>query len=398
MISLFIGFLCLFQVDQASNTSIHNNINCTKYNNYQHCEGRINFNPIIHRWWFLVLSFCDDIRPLDVKYKFTITDGSSWERQISAEESGMVVMTNINLIIFTMTVIVGIVYGCQLAKSRFLHIPYKLFLVGLAYEFFALVFDIAYYFDYLEAGLQLTAVQILGSLLQASSEIHFVILLILLAEGFTITRGRLPKWTTIKLACFTALYGIIYVIYYVIETKSQESAGLLRNSLDGGAEVGLIGLRMVAWAWLLYAIIQTIRKYPEKQDFYCCLSVFFTIWLLTKPLVTVFARFLVQDWQVAKVTKMVNLANCTMGYVVFLHLTRPTSADRYFPFHVRTNQIDVVTTSDSADFPHTEQYSKVKANVSRGRLEVSLTDLERVVETAEEEKFGTVSIWFPGNH
>lgn len=351
---------------------------------------------MIHRWWFLVLSFCDSGGSLDVKYEFTIMDGSSWERHVSAEDSHMFLFTVICLAILTIALVIGVNFGTQLAMSRFLHSPYKTFLVGLVWEECALVLETGYYLEYFQIGTQMPAVQAVGSLFHAASEILFVILLILLAKGFTVTRGRLPKFTQIKLGLFTTLYGIAYVIYYVIETRNQD-AGMLRNSLDDGAEVGLIILRMVAWAWCLYGVVQTIDKYPEKCTFYCCFGVFFSVWFLVKPCITVFTRFVFDDWLVGKIIKGAHLANCIMGYAIFLHLTRPTAANRYFPFHVRTNQIDVITTCESADFPHTEDYSKIDKK-EKGKLEASLTDLDKADSEPDVNKHGTVSVWFSGAH
>lgn len=384
-----------YDVEKALNTS-HVYVHCGNDDELRYCIGKINFLTMTDQWWFLVLSQCHTGDPLDVQYQFTITDGDSWEKQVSADESNMFLLTAVCLIIITIALAIALIFHYQLLKAKFLHTPYKTFLVGLSYEECALVFEIGYYMAYIETGSQFIAVKTMGSFLHASSEAVFIILLISLAKGFTVTRGRLPKLTKIRLGIFTALYGIAYIIYFAMEIVNQELR-LLRNSLDDGAEIGLLVMRMIAWAWFLYAVIQTIDKYPEKLVFYSWFCVLFSVWFLAKPGITVFARFTITDWKVNKVVKGVDLASCTAGYVIFLHLTRPTVANRQFPFHVRTNQIDVVTTNETDDFPHTEEYSQLKKNIN-GELETSLTNISNADNETDTKVNGIASIWFSGKH
>lgn len=52
-----------------------------------------------------------------------------------------------------------------------------------------------------------------------ASETTFLLLLLLLAKGYTITRGRLPVAASIKLTIFMCLYVITYVSIFIYEAE-----------------------------------------------------------------------------------------------------------------------------------------------------------------------------------
>lgn len=51
------------------------------------------------------------------------------------------------------------------------------------------------------------------------SETTFLLLLLLLAKGFTVTRGRLPIPAIIKITVFMCLYSLTYILLFIYEEK-----------------------------------------------------------------------------------------------------------------------------------------------------------------------------------
>lgn len=54
-------------------------------------------------------------------------------------------------------------------------------------------------------------------MLLGASETCYLLLLLLLAKGFTITRGRLPLKGTVKLTIFMCVYVTTYLTIFVYE-------------------------------------------------------------------------------------------------------------------------------------------------------------------------------------
>lgn len=59
----------------------------------------------------------------------------------------------------------------------------------------------------------------LGLVLMGMSETSFLLLLLLLVKGYTVTRGRLPISASIKLTVFMCIYAVTYVSIFIYEAK-----------------------------------------------------------------------------------------------------------------------------------------------------------------------------------
>ena len=58
-----------------------------------------------------------------------------------------------------------------------------------------------------------------GRVLEAASQIIFLLLLILIAKGYTVTRARLRQASVIKIPMFISLYCIVNFILFVVEVR-----------------------------------------------------------------------------------------------------------------------------------------------------------------------------------
>lgn len=90
-------------------------------------------------------------------------------------------------------------------------------MVSLALEFLALISLTTYYALYARDGYSIESLKMAGKSLEAISTLIFLLLLILLAKGYTVTRARLKRKTAIKIACFMLVYTCVYIILFVLE-------------------------------------------------------------------------------------------------------------------------------------------------------------------------------------
>ena len=78
----------------------------------------------------------------------------------------------------------------------------------------------AHYVVYGIDGIGLKSSHLFGRMLEAAAELMFVLLLILIAKGYTVTRARLPQASSIKLAVFVCAYTVIYCSLFIYERIS----------------------------------------------------------------------------------------------------------------------------------------------------------------------------------
>ncbi|KAG8143497.1 hypothetical protein E2320_000719 [Naja naja] len=114
--------------------------------------------------------------------------------------------------------------------------------------------------------------------------------------------GRISHTGSIKLSVYMTLYTITHVVLFIYEAEFFDQAQVL-YTYESPAGYGLIALQFVAYIWFCYAILITLKQFPEKQPFYL--------------------------------------------------ITRPSAANKNFPYHVRTSQIGIVEeAATGAKFPH----------------------------------------------
>ncbi|KXJ04430.1 Transmembrane protein 145, partial [Exaiptasia diaphana] len=72
----------------------------------------------------------------------------------------------------------------------------------------SLIIFIGYYVDYGKTGESKYAVQVVARVFHYVAHIVFLLLLILLAKGWTVTRGRISSSGQVKLSAFCTLYAV----------------------------------------------------------------------------------------------------------------------------------------------------------------------------------------------
>ena len=105
--------------------------------------------------------------------------------------------------------------------------------------------------------------KLLGRVLESASEITFLLLLILLAKGYTVTRARLRQMSTIKVTIFICAYVIMYMALFLCE-KLYFDPGKVLYLYESSFGYGLVILQMVGWLIFIYASFFTLKYYPEK--------------------------------------------------------------------------------------------------------------------------------------
>ncbi|RXG69171.1 Transmembrane protein [Armadillidium vulgare] len=91
---------------------------------------------------------------------------------------------------------------------------------------------------------------------------------------------------------------------------------------ESPAGYGLVGLRGIGW-----------------------------IMFLSGPVVIIISNHVIDKWVREKVVNGVELGITIMGHLFFLFLTRPSAANKNFPYHVRTSQITSMEESSTGRGP-----------------------------------------------
>ncbi|XP_036201455.1 transmembrane protein 145 isoform X1 [Myotis myotis] len=305
---------------------------------YLSCSSGRSFRSVRERWWYIALSKCGG-DGLQLEYEMVLTNGKSfWTQHFSADEFGILETDVTFLLIFILIFFLSCYFGYLLKGRQLLHTTYKMFMAAAGVEVLSLLFFCIYWGQYATDGIGNESLKILAKLLFSSSFLIFLLMLILLGKGFTVTRGRISHSGSVKLSVYMTLYTLTHVVLLIYEAKFFDPGQVL-YTYESPAGYGLIGLQVVAYVWFCYAVLVSLRHFPEKQPFYVPFFAAYTLWFFAVPVMALIANFGIPKWAREKIVNGIQLGIHLYAHGVFLIMTRPSAANKNFPYHVRTSQI-----------------------------------------------------------
>ncbi|KAK7491023.1 hypothetical protein BaRGS_00017719 [Batillaria attramentaria] len=315
---------------------------------YYRCTGGRTFRSMRERWWYIVVARCDDsasaVSGLSLSYKLHMTNGEKWDLlhyEYSADEFYILPEDIAYLIAYLVMVVLSVVCAVVLRSRQLFHSTYKLYMVSLILWFFGLLLMSIAWGLYGDSGWQEKDTEVTGRISQAASTIIFILMLILMAKGYSITRGRLPQPSTIKIIVFFVLFVIVYITLFIWEGLFFDE-GFVLYFYESPPGYGLITMRLIGWLWFLYAVFFTLKHNSNKANFYFPFFIFYTLWFWAGPVVILVAMFSMAKWSREKTVNAVEQFVGLCGHLFFLVLTRPSAANKNFPYHVRTSQIGAI--------------------------------------------------------
>uniref|UniRef100_A0A914I7W2 Phospholipid/glycerol acyltransferase domain-containing protein n=1 Tax=Globodera rostochiensis TaxID=31243 RepID=A0A914I7W2_GLORO len=309
------------------------------------CHGIRSFFSMRPRWWYLAVGNCDSEHGLFIDYSLLMTNAppkNRWQRHFSFDQFYSLPIALAFVLLDAAICAVAIVFACMLKSRKMFHVSYRLFLHSLFCEFVSGLFLWSHLEKYADDGFGFPMLRLLSTIIRQFSIVFFVLLLLLVAKGYTITRARISTCSSVKMTLFVTVYLALRLAMLIWEI-------VVMTYMSESVPAYLIAsLSLVAWAWFLRSSLATVKKYPRKKQFYAVLALFATLWYWSGPVVLVVANWVLDNWVREEVVLGVDSAVVAVGFIVFLALTSPLTNNRFFPFHVRTNQIGV----NWNNFPH----------------------------------------------
>ncbi|XP_045298186.1 transmembrane protein 145 isoform X1 [Leopardus geoffroyi] len=186
---------------------------------YLSCSSGRSFRSVRERWWYIALSKCGG-DGLQLEYEMVLTNGKSfWTRHFSADEFGILETDVTFLLIFLLIFFLSCYFGYLLKGRQLLHTTYKMFMAAAGVEVLSLLFFCIYWGQYATDGVGNESLKILAKLLFSSSFLIFLLMLILLGKGFTVTRGRISHSGSVKLSVYMTLYTLTHVVLLIYEAE-----------------------------------------------------------------------------------------------------------------------------------------------------------------------------------
>ncbi|KOB69314.1 Uncharacterized protein OBRU01_16966, partial [Operophtera brumata] len=134
-----------------------------------------------------------------------------------------------------------VVCSVELKSRHLLHSTYKLYCASACYQHAGVLLQSLAYVRYATHGRGGEGAKVTGQFFCGISEMSFLLLLVLLAKGYTVTRGRLKLGFTVRLTVFMCCYFVTYIVLFAFDP------GEVLYLYESPAGYGIVVLRMAAW-------------------------------------------------------------------------------------------------------------------------------------------------------
>jgi len=292
------------------------------------------------RYWFFAVSRCQP-GPVNFHFRFEMTNpGGYWEKQFSFEYQGLgqtYLAFFIVYLFFNLLVVVALVYKWRTNSfgtiTSLFQLWFALMLLEMCGKFFMFLHEAIYADD----GIGAPGVRGFGDMLEMSSRVLFVGLLLLMAAGFTLTTYQLPnRVLLITLGC---LWSLSYVALYIWENIEEDDIEIRTTFESAPGIINLIfrGLIWLFFGFTIYQHIQRIEILDEdtvepalpvvskglKIRFYVPFSILISIWFLILPFMVIISQSYASYYRFKSIMAVVYPINFFIEILVGIWLFLP---------------------------------------------------------------------------
>jgi len=217
-----------------------------------------------------------------------------------------------------------------LFQEKSYHPIVKLLSITIVLEFFSLLFLFIHYASYAKDGVGASGLKGLGELIDMAAQLSFIILLLLLSKGWSITNMQLTGQRILLIV--TSILFILYITLFTWEnvTHNPATTFYVYESVPG---ILLLIVRGLVMLWFLWNLRLTFLEEtnPEKRKFYLIFGGVYTLWFFMLIFIVMIAAAFgtYSYWRLKVVTGMYLCVN-TLGFSLMAFLLWPSRAQQYF--------------------------------------------------------------------
>ncbi|XP_013101477.1 integral membrane protein GPR180 [Stomoxys calcitrans] len=217
------------------------------------------------------------------------------------------------------------IYAVRLQK----HPVTKLFTLSLLSEFVSLVLITIHLIKFASNGKGQPNLQTSGDILDIFSRTTFMLILLLLAKGWAVTRQQISRTGWIILMSIWVPYCAFHVFLYYWNRTEVDIISDVDEYQTWPGWIVLI-LRTSFMLWFLYELRNTMKyeHSSKKLDFLLHLGASSLVWFIYLPIVAIVALQVSPMWRYKLLLGITNSADC-LAYCVMTGLLWPNRSGQY---------------------------------------------------------------------
>uniref|UniRef100_A0A1Y1MAY0 GPR180/TMEM145 transmembrane domain-containing protein n=1 Tax=Photinus pyralis TaxID=7054 RepID=A0A1Y1MAY0_PHOPY len=247
----------------------------------------------------------------------------------------------------------------------------KLFTASLAIDFVAICFILVHSLKFSLDGVGFPNLNMVGDILDILSRTLFMLLLLLLAKGWAVTRLELT-WKPLVFAIWLC-YGIVHILLYVWNLTEVD---VIEDIDEYQTWPGwlIIVFRTLIMLWFIYELRITMlyEHNTQKLNFLLHFAASSLVWFIYLPILALIALHVSALWRLKLLLGITYSADC-FAYCVMAHLLWPTRSEQYFLLAGGSNA-ELEELDQFNEAPHIVNHSYTSSLSSVNSLEICRFD------------------------
>ncbi|XP_065160392.1 integral membrane protein GPR180 [Atheta coriaria] len=250
----------------------------------------------------------------------------------------------------------------------------KLFTASLLLDFIALCLIMIHTLKFSLDGMGYPKLAMAGDIFDILARTSFMLLLLLLAKGWAVTRLELT-WKPLVFAIWLC-YGVVHILLYVWNLTEVD---IIEDIDEYQTWPGwlMIVFRSLIMIWFLYELRTTMlyEHNTQKLNFLLHFGASSLVWFIYLPILALIALHVSALWRFKLLLGITYSADC-VAYCVMAHLLWPTRSEQYFLL-AGMSAADTEELDEFNEAPHIVNNSYTSLS-SLSSLEISNYDDARV--------------------
>ncbi|KAJ8679143.1 hypothetical protein QAD02_014930 [Eretmocerus hayati] len=215
-------------------------------------------------------------------------------------------------------------YAVRLQK----HPVTRLFTASLLLEFIALGLILVHVLKFALDGVGFEQLEVAGDILDILSRTSFMLLLLLLAKGWAVTRQELT-WKPLVFAIWLC-YGLVHIMLYIWNLTEVD---IIEDIDEYQTWPGwfILFFRSVIMIWFLFELRNTMmyEHNTQKLNFLLHFGASSLVWFIYLPIIALIALQVSALWRFKLLLGITYSVDC-FAFCVMAHLLWPTRSEQYF--------------------------------------------------------------------
>ncbi|GAM20949.1 hypothetical protein SAMD00019534_041240, partial [Acytostelium subglobosum LB1] len=288
------------------------------------------------RWWYFAFANCDqpsltgyqiDIPSYELEF---VNDGDSFDARISADVQG-IPQAQMFFIVFFFLLLVASVVNIVFLWNRNLETKVmKMFIVVLVFKVLGLFVCLVYWGVFFRDDYATNGLWLGGITLDLVSHAFFMLLLLLVAQGWAISPFYGNRNNKIITTVMFFVILIMSIVVYLVPSVTFMPSKTYVFFYDTPAGYALLAFFLAIMIWFIVLSFASYVKQTDviKKKFFMYFGLIFTAWFLLLPISVVVAHFL-NSWVRQKVVVIFNLAIDGIFFFILTFLFRGAKSNPY---------------------------------------------------------------------